>query len=64
MHRASVSLMDALQALYRHNPCAAASKDADLNVILKHNCDDETDHVLDKEHLITERPIATSSSKA
>lgn len=40
--------METLQPVCWYN-LSVGTKDADLNVILERNRDDETDHVLDKE---------------
>ena len=74
MHRAIVSLMEALEAVDWYNQRADACKDPELKAILEHNRDEEKEHasmVLEwirrkdprfskemKDYLFTAKPIA------
>ena len=74
MHRASVSLMEELEAVDWYNQRADACKDVELKAILAHNRDEEKEHaamVLEwirrkdpkfsshlKDYLFSDKPIA------
>ena len=74
MHRALVSLMEELEAVYWYNQRAAACRDGELKAIIEHNRDEEKEHaamLLEwirrkderfsgqlKDYLFSEKPVA------